>query len=164
MTGPDRVVLHPSRPPGVHDAVLAMAGRGLIELVDATSDDDVAVALRQPGSVLVSHRWRADFLTDGLAWIQCLGVGVDQFPLADLAARGVPLRNARGVMAGCVAEHAFALLLTMTRRVSRAASRRPVTSCPPSISPVAACGLSSRRRSPRVIPPPWAPSAPRSAT
>ncbi len=117
MPEPVRVVLHPSRPPGVHDAVLALAARGVIDLVDATSDDEVAAALRAPGSVLVSHRWRPDFLADGLAWVQVLGVGVDQFPLAELAARGVPLCNASGVMAGCVAEHAFALLLAMTRRV-----------------------------------------------
>ncbi len=114
----ERVVLHPSRPPGVHDAVRDLAGQGLIDLVDATTEDEVAAALQVAGrSVLVSHRWRPDFLTDGLAWIQGLGVGVDQFPLDDLAARGVPLCNARGVMAGCVAEHAFALLLAMTRRI-----------------------------------------------
>lgn len=115
MADATRVVLHPSRPPGVHDAVLDLAARGVVDLVDATDDDDVAAALRVPGSVLVSHRWRPDFLADGLAWIQGLGVGVDQFPLSELAARGVPLCNARGVMAGCVAEHAFALLLAMTR-------------------------------------------------
>jgi len=114
---PGRVVLHPARPPGVHRAVLDLAARGLVDLVDATSDDEVAAALRVPGSVLVSHCWRPDFLTDGLAWIQGLGVGVDQFPLGELAARGVPLCNAAGVMAGCVAEHAFALLLAMTRRL-----------------------------------------------
>lgn len=112
-----RVVLHPSRPPGVLDAVLGLVADGTIDLVDATSDEEVAAALRAPGSVLVSHVWRPDFLTDGLAWIQGLGVGVDQFPRDDLAARGVPLCNARGVQAGCVAEHAFALLLAMTRAV-----------------------------------------------
>lgn len=113
----ERVVLHPSRPPGVHEAVLDLADRGVIDLVDATSDDEVAAALGVPGSVLVSHRWRPDFLTDGLAWIQGLGVGVDQFPQDELAERGVPLCNAAGVMAGCVAEHAFALLLALTRRL-----------------------------------------------
>ena len=115
---PIRVVLHPRRPPGVHDACLALDGRGLISLVDATTDDEVAGALREPGSVLVSFVWRPEFLTGGLTWVQTLGVGVEQFPLDELAARGVPVCNARGVMAGCVAEHAFALLLAMTRRVA----------------------------------------------
>lgn len=112
-----RIVLHPDRPPGVQDAVVALAADGTIELVDAGSDDEVAAALRVPGSVLVSYRWRPDFLTDALAWVQGLGVGVDQFPQAELAARGIPLCNARGVMVDCVAEHAVALLLALTRRV-----------------------------------------------
>lgn len=117
MADPVRVVLHPDRPPGVHDAVVDLAERGVVDLVDATSDTETAEALQVPGSVLVSYRWRPEFLTDGLSWIQALGVGVDQFPRRELAERGVTLCNARGVMAGCVAEHAIALLLAMTRRV-----------------------------------------------
>lgn len=117
VTDPPRVVLHPDRPPGVQDAVLDLAARGVVDLVDATSDADTAAALQVSGSVLVSYRWRPEFLTDGLSWIQTLGVGVDQFPRRELAGRGVTLCNARGVMAGCVAEHAIALLLSMTRRL-----------------------------------------------
>lgn len=120
MTDPVRVVLHPTRPPGVHDAVLALVERGLVDLVDAATDAEVAEALQVAGSVLVSYRWRPDFLTDGLSWIQGLGIGVDQFPLTELAERRIPLCNAAGVMAGCVAEHAFAMLLAMTRRLDTA--------------------------------------------
>ena len=111
------VVLHPDRPPGVGEAVIAAAQAGELELVDASSTEETAAGLARPGSILVSYRWDPSFLTDGLAWIQTLGIGIDQFPLDELHARGVPLCNARGVAAGCVAEHAFACLLSLTRRV-----------------------------------------------
>ena len=117
MATAERVVLHPARPPGVHAAVLDLAARGIVDLIDAATDDEVADALAVPGSILATYRWRPDFLTPGLAWVQALGVGVDQFPLVELVARDIPLCNARGVAAGTVAEHAFALLLAMTRRV-----------------------------------------------
>lgn len=112
-----RVVLHPDRPPGVLDEVRALQERGLVELVDCADDDAVAAALAEPGSVYVGYRWRADFLTDGLAWVQVTAAGVDAFPLEDLAAREVVVCNARGVLADCVAEHAMATLLAMTRQV-----------------------------------------------
>ncbi len=117
VTGPARVVLHPDRPPGVHGALLALAGDGVIELVDAASEDETAAALRGPDSILVSYQWRDDFLVDGLAWIQTLSVGVDRFPLERLAAAGVTVCNAGGVMVDCVSEQVFAVLLAMTRRI-----------------------------------------------
>ena len=92
--GGTRVVLHPSRPPGVPESARDLADRGVIDLVDAASDDEVAAAPAVPGSVLVTHRWRPDFLIEGLAWIQALGVGVDQFPRDELATRRIPLCNA----------------------------------------------------------------------
>ena len=112
-----RVVLHPDRPPGVLDEVRAMADRGLVSPVDCADDDAVAAALREPGSVYVGYRWREDFLTDGLAWVQVTAAGVDAFPLQALADRDVVVCNARGVLADCVAEHALATLLAMTRGV-----------------------------------------------
>ncbi len=117
MGDPPLVVLHPDRPPGVGEAVIAAAEAGELELVDAASTEQTAAGLAQPGSILVSYRWDPSFLTDGLGWIQTLGIGVDQFPLDELQARGVTLCNARGVAAGCVAEHALACLLSLTRRL-----------------------------------------------
>jgi phosphoglycerate dehydrogenase-like enzyme len=110
-----RVVLHPDRAPGVLDELRAMASRGLVEVVDCADDDEVAAALREPGSVYVGFRWREDFLADGLAWVQVTAAGVDPFPLEALAARDVVVCNARGVLAGCVAEHALATTLAMVR-------------------------------------------------
>ena len=50
--GGTRVVLHPSRPPGVPESARDLADRGVIDLVDAASDDEVA-AERLTGKVSV---------------------------------------------------------------------------------------------------------------
>ena len=55
-----------------------------------------------------------------LRWIQAVSAGVDGLPLADLAAAGVQLTNARGMYAEVCTEHAFALLLALTRRIPEA--------------------------------------------
>ncbi len=86
--------------------------------VTATADDDAcAHALHQGAQVLVTSTWRPDFLSDSLRWIAGCGTGIEQYPLELLQSRGITLTNAAGVHGECVAEHAFALLLALTRRV-----------------------------------------------
>jgi phosphoglycerate dehydrogenase-like enzyme len=55
-----------------------------------------------------------------LRWIAGMGAGYEQYPLARLADRSIALTTAAGVHAGCVAEHAFALMLALTRRLGEA--------------------------------------------
>ncbi len=55
-----------------------------------------------------------------LRWLQVASAGVDGLPLAALASAGVRLTNARGMYAEVCTEHAFALLLALTRRVPEA--------------------------------------------
>ncbi len=55
-----------------------------------------------------------------LKWVQTLSAGVERMPLAELRARGVTLTNARIVMGPNIADHALALLLTLTRQINRA--------------------------------------------
>ena len=83
-------------------------------------DDGVARALQQGGEVLVTYTWRPDFLAPSLRWIAGCGTGIEQYPLEALSAQGVTLTNAAGVHADCVAEHAFALMLALTRRIGEA--------------------------------------------
>jgi phosphoglycerate dehydrogenase-like enzyme len=113
-----QVVLHPKLPPGVADVV-----RGVSHLVvhAPTDDDGVARALDAGGEVLVTYTWRDDFLSGSLRWVAGCGAGFEQYPLAKFADRGVVLTSAAGVHADCVAEHAFALLLALTRRIGEAA-------------------------------------------
>lgn len=108
-----RVVLHHRHPRGVDDSLDEIPGMRLIR----TTDDDAIVEALDHAEVFVSFHWNPRFLTDSLKWIQSVSAGVDQFPLETLAERRVVLTSARGVHGPQVAEHAFALLLGMTRGV-----------------------------------------------
>ena len=53
-------------------------------------------------------------------FIQLCSAGYDHFDVCALKARGIRLANAAGANANAVSEHAFALLLSLTRRMSEA--------------------------------------------
>lgn len=108
------VVLHPKLPPGVADFVRSVPGLSLHTPID---DEGVASALQQGAEVLVTYTWRPDFLAPNLKWIAGCGAGIEQYPLASFQKQGVALTTAAGVHAECVAEHAFALMLALTRRI-----------------------------------------------
>lgn len=114
---PIHVVLHPQRPPGV-EAFLRSVPQ--IELHTPADEDGVVRALDAGAQVLATFIWKDAFLRPSLRWIAGMGAGIEQYPLAELAAREVALTTAAGVHAGCVAEHAFALMLALTRRVGEA--------------------------------------------
>lgn len=111
------VVLHHDLPPGVRDFLVT---RTDIEARCPADDAGVAEALAAGGTVLVTHTWRAEFLTPSLRWIAGTGAGFDQYPLDRFDAQGIVLSTAAGVHTNCVAEHAFALLLALTRRIGEA--------------------------------------------
>jgi D-2-hydroxyacid dehydrogenase (NADP+) len=106
------VVLHPTDLPGVAEALRAIDG---VELLRPGSDDEVAAALRT-APILVTRRWRDDYLQAGLRWVQTLSAGYDQFPVQALRDAGVVLSTASGLHTS-VAEHAIGLLLTLTRDI-----------------------------------------------
>ncbi|MDP3519680.1 MAG: D-2-hydroxyacid dehydrogenase [Hydrogenophaga sp.] len=112
------VVLHHNLPTGVPAWLVSQPGLNVTRTAD---DDACAAALSQGGEVLVTSTWRPDFLVPSLRWIAGCGTGIEQYPLDALAAQGVTLTNAAGVHGECVAEHAFALLLALTRRIGEAA-------------------------------------------
>ena len=111
------VVLHPKLPPGVADAVRATPG---LDVQAPADDDGVARALAAGAQVRVTYTWRDDFLGPSLRWVAGCGAGYEQYPLARFERQGVVLSSAAGVHAECVAEHAFALLLALTRRLGEA--------------------------------------------
>lgn len=112
MTAEPTVVLHPHHPRGVADAMRGVAG---IRLVEPTGDEMVEAAAS--AEILVTFKWDDRFLAPGLGWIQSISAGVDQFPVAAIEERGVALTSASGLHAVPVSEHAFALLLALTRGV-----------------------------------------------
>lgn len=112
------VILHPMLPPGTHDLIAGMDG---IAVQRPADNDGVAEALAKGGEVLVSYTWRDSFLSPSLRWLASPSAGFDQFPVGALREAGVTTTTGAGVHADCVAEHAFALLLAMTRRVGLSA-------------------------------------------
>ena len=108
------VVLHPKLPPGVADFVRRVPG---LKLHAPADDEGVASAMQQGAEVLVTYTWRPDFLAPNLKWIAGCGAGIEQYPLASFKTQGVTLTTAAGVHAECVAEHAFALMLALARRI-----------------------------------------------
>lgn len=52
-----------------------------------------------------------------LRWVHTSAVAVETLPLADLVARGVIVSNSRGVQAAPIAEHVFAVLLALAKRL-----------------------------------------------
>lgn len=108
------VVLHPRHPPAV-DTFL----RGIPEIVLHCPADEEGVirALNNGAQVLVTFIWRDAFLTPSLKWIAGTGAGTEQYPLDVLSSHRVVLTTAAGVHSDCVAEHAFSLLLALTRRI-----------------------------------------------
>ena len=72
--------------------------------------------------LVISGAWHVTLLKDAerLKWIQSIGVGFNQFPLAELKRRAIRLTNAAGVNANAVSEHAIALILAFSRRLLEA--------------------------------------------
>lgn len=69
--------------------------------------------------LVTSGFWRNEFLAEAeaLRFIQVCAVGYDQFDQAAIAAQEVRLANAAGVNANAVSDHAFALILSLTRQL-----------------------------------------------
>lgn len=108
------VVVHPLHQPAVDTHL-----RGIPEIVVHCPADEEGVirALNDGGEVLVTYTWRDAFLTPSLKWIAGTGAGIEQYPVDLLSSHNVVLTTAAGVHSGCVAEHAFTLMLAVTRRI-----------------------------------------------
>jgi D-2-hydroxyacid dehydrogenase (NADP+) len=72
--------------------------------------------------LVVSGLWRNALIAHApkLALLQSVSAGINQYDQAAFAAAGIRLANASGVNAIAVAEHAFALMLALTRHVHHA--------------------------------------------
>jgi D-2-hydroxyacid dehydrogenase (NADP+) len=114
------IVLHPRHGPGLDQALALIPG---IKLSTPSDNEETIRAISEGGSVLVTFDWDNAFIHPNLAWVQAISAGVDQFPLADLAASGVILTSARGVHTPAVAHHALALLFAAVRSIAPAIRR-----------------------------------------
>ena len=117
MSEPVPVVVHPCHPRGVPDSLARIPG---VEVITPPDLAALRERLAEPrNEILVSFIWTDECLSLGLRWIQSIASGLDQYPLDDLRAAGIRLTSGRGANAPAVAEHAFALLLALTRRVGK---------------------------------------------
>jgi D-2-hydroxyacid dehydrogenase (NADP+) len=121
-------VLHPLHPPGLPAELALIEGVKIETAVDA---DAVVSALNAGATILLTFAWEDRFLTGGLRWVQAISAGMEQFPAAELTARGVRLTSAGNAHAPAVAEHAIALLLTVVRRIGPAVRNAPSRSWTP---------------------------------
>jgi len=106
------VVLHPTNQVGLPAALAGVPG---VKLLAPPDEDGVAEALRS-APILMTRRWREDFLTPALRWVQTLSSGYDLLPVDELRQRGVVLTTASGTHP-VVAEHAVGLLLALLRGI-----------------------------------------------
>ena len=118
--GRTKVVLHPANLVGVPEALARVGG---IDLVCATSDDEIADELRTD-AVFISYTWKAAYLQPGLRWVQSHSAGVAQFPIESFRERKIVLTSASGVHVVC-AEHAIGLLLALSRGLDAAIKDMP---------------------------------------
>lgn len=120
MTAPVPVVVGPLGGGGIAEAIAAVPG---VAVTVAAAPEEVPAALAA-APVLVTFRWDDAWVVPGLQWIQSVSAGTDQFPLEALRANGTVLTSARGIHEVQVSEHAFGLLLAMTRGIAVAARRQ----------------------------------------
>lgn len=96
---------------------MADAFRASTQFTLIEPEEDGVVEALSDASVLVTYAWRPEYLTSNLAWVQSVSAGTEQFPVDEFRRAGVVLTSASGVHGPPVAEHAFALLLALTRAV-----------------------------------------------
>jgi D-2-hydroxyacid dehydrogenase (NADP+) len=79
----------------------------------------LAARLGEFDVLCVSMLWRNEFIVpaSGLAFIQSISAGTDQYDRAALGSAGIRLASAQGVNADAVAQHAMALILALTRQL-----------------------------------------------
>lgn len=92
---------------------------GAYPFIEARDMAAVEAHLAEADVLVVSRFWRNDFVDRAprLRFIQSVSAGTDQYDLDAIRAKGIRLASAQGVNANAVAEHAFALILALSRRI-----------------------------------------------
>ncbi|MBX6377624.1 MAG: D-2-hydroxyacid dehydrogenase [Clostridia bacterium] len=107
-------VLTPRRlPPPQRERIESLPGVRLI----VTQGREAFRAVLPEAEVLFGGHLRTQDLERAarLRWVQVASAGVETWPMAELARRGIVLTNARGMAADTVADHAFLFMLALSR-------------------------------------------------
>ena len=80
--------------------------------------DETADRIAEADIIVATGFWQNSLLekAEKLKLIQVCGAGYDQFDVSAIKEKGIRMANGRGVNANAVAEHAMALLLSITRQ------------------------------------------------
>ena len=80
--------------------------------------DETAGRIAEADIIVATGFWQNSLLekAEKLKLIQVCGAGYDQFDVSAIKEKGIRMANGRGVNANAVAEHAMALLLSITRQ------------------------------------------------
>lgn len=106
-----------------HDLPIAeaiRASRPDLDVANADGPGDAVARLRTADALVTNTLHWDDALLDALDpgdWVQTTSAGYAAFPVEAFDERGVAFSTAAGVTAATVAEHAFALALSFTRRL-----------------------------------------------
>lgn len=86
------------------------------------SRDDLLAALPETDVLVVSGLWTNDLLSHApkLKYVQSVSSGTNQYDRDAFRAHGVMLASGQGVNVNAVSEHAFGLMLSLTRRLAEA--------------------------------------------
>ena len=93
-----------------------------IRCFQVRSREELAARVAEADVLSVSMMWGNELIERAprLRLIQSISAGVDQYDRAALAQAGIRLASAAGVIANAVAEHAMALILSLSRRLPEA--------------------------------------------
>ncbi|RWR08547.1 D-2-hydroxyacid dehydrogenase [Paenirhodobacter populi] len=96
-------------------------GRG-IATVQVFNRDDLLACLPEVDVLVISALWKNDLLpvAGRLKYLQSISSGMNQYDLAAFRDRGIYVSSGQGVNRNAVSEHAFGLILSLTRRLALA--------------------------------------------
>ena len=103
--------------------ILDAAGPGS-RVVIARSAEDAVTHAPEADVVLGQLRREAFIVAPKLQWLQTLAAGVDMMMFPEFVNSNIPLVSEKGIVGNQLSEHAFALLLALTRGVAEIARRR----------------------------------------
>lgn len=96
----------------------AARGTGIVhQQVKSAAEAEAVIA--DADVVCVSMGWKNDLIAKApkLRFVQSISAGIDQYDQSAFKSRGIRLASAAGVNANAVAEHAFALALSLQRQL-----------------------------------------------
>jgi phosphoglycerate dehydrogenase-like enzyme len=102
---------------GLIRQVQEVAATGRVEVVTAVSEEEALQRVTDVEILFGSSSRKVVQRGERLRWIQPFSAGMDGWIYPETIERGITITNAAGVFAVHVAEHAFALLLALTRQI-----------------------------------------------